>query len=36
VAEAVDFLLDSRRSGFITGQRLVVDGGMTVRMLYAE
>jgi NAD(P)-dependent dehydrogenase (short-subunit alcohol dehydrogenase family) len=36
VAEAVDFLLDSRRSGFITGQRLVVDGGMTVKMVYVE
>jgi NAD(P)-dependent dehydrogenase (short-subunit alcohol dehydrogenase family) len=36
VAEAVAFLLDGKRSGFITGQRLVVDGGMTVRMQYVE
>ena len=35
VAEAVAFLLDPRRAGFITGQRLVVDGGMTVKMQYA-
>jgi NAD(P)-dependent dehydrogenase (short-subunit alcohol dehydrogenase family) len=34
VAEAVAFLLDAKRSGFITGQRLVVDGGMTVKMQY--
>jgi hypothetical protein len=34
VAEAVSFLLDAQRSGFITGQRLVVDGGMTVKMTY--
>jgi len=32
VAEAVCFLADSSRSGFITGQTLVVDGGATARL----
>lgn len=36
VAAAVAFLLDGRQSGFITGENLVVDGGMTRRMIYAE
>lgn len=34
IAEAVLFLLDPRTSGFITGQTLVVDGGMTRKMIY--
>jgi NAD(P)-dependent dehydrogenase (short-subunit alcohol dehydrogenase family) len=34
VAQAVSYLLDAGRSGFVTGQRLVVDGGMTVKMIY--
>ena len=32
VAEAIDFLLDSSRSGFVTGQELVVDGGALARL----
>lgn len=35
VAAAVAYLL-SDASGFVTGQELVVDGGMSVRMRYAE
>jgi NAD(P)-dependent dehydrogenase (short-subunit alcohol dehydrogenase family) len=36
VAEAALFLLDGKRSGFITGQKLVVDGGMSVKMIYED
>lgn len=32
IAHAVAFLLDDERSGFITGQQLVVDGGATARL----
>lgn len=32
IAEAVGFLLDNKRSGFITGTELVVDGGATIRL----
>jgi NAD(P)-dependent dehydrogenase (short-subunit alcohol dehydrogenase family) len=35
IAEACLFLADER-SGFITGQNLVIDGGMTVKMIYEE
>jgi NAD(P)-dependent dehydrogenase (short-subunit alcohol dehydrogenase family) len=34
VAEAAAFLLDGKKSGFMTGQQLVVDGGMTKKMIY--
>ncbi|HOS02243.1 MAG TPA: SDR family oxidoreductase [Candidatus Hydrogenedentes bacterium] len=35
VAEACLFLADTKASGFITGQHLIVDGGMTIKMIYA-
>ncbi|MDB6139566.1 MAG: putative oxidoreductase [Verrucomicrobiaceae bacterium] len=34
IAETVRFLLDSKTSGFITGQTFIVDGGMSVKMIY--
>jgi NAD(P)-dependent dehydrogenase (short-subunit alcohol dehydrogenase family) len=36
IAEIVAFLLDAKRSGFVTGANLVVDGGMTRKMIYEE
>ena len=36
VAELVTYLLDRTRAGFVTGANLVVDGGMTRKMIYAE
>eukprot|EP01026_Neomeris_dumetosa_P004862 TRINITY_DN11320_c0_g1_i1.p2 TRINITY_DN11320_c0_g1~~TRINITY_DN11320_c0_g1_i1.p2 ORF type:complete len:251 (+),score=37.44 TRINITY_DN11320_c0_g1_i1:168-920(+) len=36
VAEMCLFLLDGQKSGFITGQQFVVDGGVTKRMYYPE
>jgi NAD(P)-dependent dehydrogenase (short-subunit alcohol dehydrogenase family) len=36
VAEMVAFLLDPDRSGFVTGANVVVDGGMTRKMIYEE
>ncbi|WP_081449494.1 SDR family oxidoreductase [Rhodomicrobium vannielii] len=35
IAAAVAFLL-SRESGFMTGSELIVDGGMTRKMIYRE
>lgn len=35
VAEMVAYLLSSR-SGFVTGQNFIIDGGMTRKMIYAE
>jgi NAD(P)-dependent dehydrogenase (short-subunit alcohol dehydrogenase family) len=36
VAELVDWLLDGKRSGFVTGANFVIDGGMTRKMIYEE
>jgi NAD(P)-dependent dehydrogenase (short-subunit alcohol dehydrogenase family) len=36
IAEIVAYLLDSDRSGFVTGANFTVDGGMTKKMIYAE
>ncbi len=36
VAEIVAWLLDGKRSGFVTGANFVVDGGMTRKMIYEE
>jgi glucose 1-dehydrogenase len=32
IGEAILFLADSKRSSFITGQSIVVDGGATIRL----
>lgn len=36
IAQAVAFLVDGAASGFMTGQELVLDGGMTKKMIYTE
>ena len=36
IAEAVAWLLDGERSGFVTGANFVIDGGMTRKMIYEE
>jgi hypothetical protein len=36
IAEITAFLLDDKRSGFVTGANFVVDGGMTRKMIYVE
>jgi NAD(P)-dependent dehydrogenase (short-subunit alcohol dehydrogenase family) len=36
IAETVAFLLDAKRSGFVTGANFIVDGGMTRKMIYED
>ena len=36
MAEIVSWLLDGKRSGFVTGANFVIDGGMTRKMIYEE
>lgn len=36
IAEIVGFLLDGKRSGFVTGANFVIDGGMTRKMIYED
>jgi NAD(P)-dependent dehydrogenase (short-subunit alcohol dehydrogenase family) len=36
IAELVSWLLDGKRSGFVTGANFVIDGGMTRKMIYEE
>ncbi|WP_102782486.1 glucose 1-dehydrogenase [Thalassospira sp. GB04J01] len=36
IAQAVSFLLDPAQSGFMTGETIRIDGGMTHKMIYAE
>jgi hypothetical protein len=36
IAEIVSWLIDGRRSGFVTGANFIVDGGMTRKMIYEE
>jgi NAD(P)-dependent dehydrogenase (short-subunit alcohol dehydrogenase family) len=36
IAEIVAWLLDAKRSGFVTGANFVIDGGMTRKMIYEE
>jgi NAD(P)-dependent dehydrogenase (short-subunit alcohol dehydrogenase family) len=36
IAQIVAWLLDREKSGFVTGANVVVDGGMTRKMIYEE
>jgi NAD(P)-dependent dehydrogenase (short-subunit alcohol dehydrogenase family) len=36
IADIVAFLLDGKRSGFVTGANFVIDGGMTRKMIYDD
>jgi NAD(P)-dependent dehydrogenase (short-subunit alcohol dehydrogenase family) len=36
VGELVSWLLNRERSGFVTGANIVIDGGMTRKMIYEE
>jgi NAD(P)-dependent dehydrogenase (short-subunit alcohol dehydrogenase family) len=36
IAEIVAWLLDGDRSGFVTGENFMVDGGMSRKMIYEQ
>jgi NAD(P)-dependent dehydrogenase (short-subunit alcohol dehydrogenase family) len=36
IAQAVTFLLDADKSGFMTGETMRIDGGMTHKMIYVD
>lgn len=36
IVSMVEFLLDDQKSGFITGQEFIVDGGMKTQMIYHD
>jgi len=36
IAQPCLFLADNTKAGFLTGQNIVIDGGMTVKMIYAD
>ncbi|MBX2833145.1 MAG: glucose 1-dehydrogenase [Rhodospirillales bacterium] len=36
IAQAVSFLLDADKSGFMTGETIRIDGGMTHKMIYSN
>ena len=36
IAQAVLFLADTSKAGFITGQELTIDGGVTAKLVYPE
>jgi NAD(P)-dependent dehydrogenase (short-subunit alcohol dehydrogenase family) len=36
IAHLCVFLADDEKAGFITGTNFIVDGGMTVKMIYEE
>jgi NAD(P)-dependent dehydrogenase (short-subunit alcohol dehydrogenase family) len=36
IAQAVSFLLDGDKSGFMTGETIRIDGGMTHKMIYVD
>lgn len=36
IVQMVDYLLDKQKSGFITGQEFIIDGGMSKQMIYHD
>ncbi|MBS4537616.1 SDR family oxidoreductase [Clostridium sp. D2Q-11] len=36
ISEGIMYLCDNEKAGFITGQNITIDGGMTVKMIYEE